>query len=78
MDDVALKSIIKEAIHESQGIVVDEELHATHHQFIEMMMEKEERRIARWEKIRTQVYGWGIITALGLIGSAVYSFFFDK
>lgn len=50
--------------------------HADHHRFIQLCIEREERRRSRWEKIRTQVAGWGIISLLAAIGTAVYQTFF--
>jgi len=54
---------------------IDNELHSEHHQFVGMMIAREQRKQERWEKIKTQVFGWGIISILGGIATAVYHAF---
>lgn len=73
MDKAFLASALREVLNEQRSI--DDETHRHDHEFIKFLKEREERRIARWEKIRQQVYGWGIIMLLGSIGTAVYQFF---
>lgn len=54
---------------------IDNDRHSVHHQFVEMEMQRREERHRRWEKVKVQVYGWGIITllsALGWVGKKVY------
>lgn len=73
VDRETLVSVLREVLHEHRTI--DDETHRTDHEFIKFLKEREERKIARWEKVRQQVYGWGIIMAIGSIGTAVYQFF---
>lgn len=54
---------------------IDNETHRDHHEFVKILITERKQRMDRHEKIRTQVYGWGIISLLGIIGSAVYHFF---
>lgn len=46
--------------------------HRAHHDFIEQMIEKEKRRIERWETVKRQVIGWAIIAMLAALGKAGY------
>lgn len=52
---------------------VDDELHSQHHEFIKILLEREHRRLDRWDRIREQVTGWALIAILGGIGTAVYT-----
>lgn len=67
---------LQEALNSKR--VIDNDTHKIHHQFIEMMIKKEERSVERWEKIKTQVWGWGIVAVLSAIGTAVYKTFFHS
>lgn len=69
------KRIVKEALAEllDERNRVDSVTHQKHHAYIEIQIEKEEKRKRRCEKIKTQVMGWGIIAILGGIGTAVYN-----
>lgn len=51
-----------------------DEVHSSHHAFIETMIKREERRQERLEKIKTQVGGWGVIIFLGFMGKVVWNF----
>lgn len=53
-------------------LTVPEELHREHHDFIKTWIEKQKRKEERWDKIKTQVGGWAIVSALGGIGTAVW------
>lgn len=48
------------------------EEHKSHHDFIRLMVENQKSKTERWEKVKTNVWGWMIITVLGGIGTAVY------
>ena len=52
------------------GVAV--EAHIEQHKFIEEWIAEIKIKRERREKIKTQVMGWGIITALGSIGTGVY------
>jgi hypothetical protein len=54
-----------------RGISVD--VHFQHHQFIEEWIEKEKRKREMADKIKAQVGGWIIITAIGAIGTGAYN-----
>lgn len=43
--------------------------HSEHHEFIERMIKKEERRQEIWDKVKAQVLGWGIVAIIGSIGA---------
>lgn len=61
------------AIREEAGFKgIDADVHFEQHQFIAEWIEEVKTKRARREKIKTQVMGWGIITTLGSIGTAVY------
>lgn len=53
---------------------VDQVTHARHHEFIEMQIEERNDRKRLHDSVKKQVVGWGVIVALGGIGTAVYSF----
>lgn len=76
MNKEELVEALQEALNSKR--VINDEAHKIHHQFIEMMIKKEERRIERWEKIKAQTWAWGIISVLGIIGTAVYKTFFHS
>lgn len=46
--------------------------HKEHHAFVSLMIEKERIKQQRWEAIRRQVLGWGVIVLLSGIGYAMY------
>ena len=65
-------------IHDEVAIVakaVESHVNGDHHRFINQLIEERERKKERVEKIKTQVWGWGIIVLLSSIGTAVYGFF---
>lgn len=76
MTEEDFKRILDDALHSRMNITND--LHATHHKFVEMCMEREERKREMWEKIKAQVGGWAIIGVLGAIGTAVYNLFIQR
>ena len=53
-------------------LTVPEELHREHHDFIKTWIERQKRKDERWDKIKTQVGGWGIIAFLSGVGKGVY------
>jgi hypothetical protein len=57
---------------------INNDIHTEHHDFIQILIEREERKKERWEKVKTQVLGWGIIGMIGAMGSAVYHHFFKN
>lgn len=62
-----MKSAIKEALVEH----LDPKSHKEHHDFIEAMVQKEQRKQEMWQKVKTQVVGWGVIAVIGSIGAYV-------
>lgn len=73
LDKEELKRLLHDVLTEYKAI--NDEVHASHHAFIEMMIKKEERKVQRWETIKTQVGGWGIILVLAFIGKTMWFFF---
>lgn len=69
----ALVSEIAAAIREEiASLTVPEEMHAEHHEFIRDWIE-ERKRSREWrDKIKAQVGGWAIVTALGGIGTGAW------
>lgn len=61
-----LKSIFAEVLNERRSI--DAETHRKDHEFLHVMMEKEEKRSELVEATKKQVLGWAMIGAVGLIG----------
>jgi hypothetical protein len=66
VDRELLKSALTEVLEERSRI--DAEMHADHHAFIAILIEKHQRRNRIFEKLIEQVLGWGIISVLGFIG----------
>jgi len=56
-------------------LTVPEDMHREHHEFIREWIEERRVKRERSEKIRTQVYGWGVISLLGGIGTGAYQAF---
>ena len=63
------KDLMRDVIDER--VKVDAGIHAAHHEFISQWIEIAKIRKRRCEKIRTQVFGWGIIATLGAVGTFV-------
>lgn len=61
-----LKSVFAEVLNERRSI--DAETHRKDHEFLHIMMEKEEKKIALVESTKKQVLGWAMIGVVGLIG----------
>ena len=51
---------------------IDETSHFEHHNYVGALIERERKRTERNEKIKTQVIGWGVVTAIGGIGYAIW------
>lgn len=51
---------------------ISAEQHREQHAFISEWMEEMRIKRERREKIKTQVFGWAIVSALGSIGTAAY------
>ena len=64
-----LKEVLDASLNELKW--VDQATHKEHHSFVESLIEKEHRKQERWEKIKTQVLGWGIMVVVGSIGAWV-------
>ncbi|MEY4718474.1 MAG: hypothetical protein RL563_1092 [Pseudomonadota bacterium] len=50
---------------------IDAKLHGAHHDFVQRWIEKEKIKAERWEEIKRQVFGWGLIAIIGAIGTVV-------
>jgi len=74
MEKSELVEALREVLHENRTII--DEIHQEHHDYIALLLKREQRKEERWEKIKTQVFGWGAISFLSAIGLAVYNFFF--
>ncbi len=48
------------------------EVHVEHHAFMSEWVAEMKTKRERREKIRTQVEGWAVVTALGAIGTGAY------
>lgn len=51
---------------------LEPEVHAEHHAFVKALMERERRKTELWEKVKTQVLGWGLIAAVGTLGTIIF------
>lgn len=64
-----LKVIFNDVLDTRRGI--DGEQHREDHEFIKILKEREMARQQRIERLKTQVIGFGMITAIGGVLSAV-------
>ena len=72
MSDIT-KDELKEVLDSALSDIgwVDQKTHEEHHEFVRMLIKKEERKKERWEKVKTQVLGWGIVALIGAVGTWV-------
>ena len=49
-----------------------EERHERHHEFLDVMIEEKRLRIARMEKVKSHVIGWGVVTSISGAGYALW------
>lgn len=75
VDRIAMAVTARIGVGAALGLTAEE--HAAHHDAIQLWVERQTRRAAMWDKIATQVGGWGIIVILGGIGVAVWHFATD-
>lgn len=73
MDEAKLAEILGRVLDERR--VIDAETHASDHAFVQMLKERERRRIERVERVRQHVIGWGVISAIGTAGFALWQWF---
>lgn len=72
-DEMQVKRLVKAIVEEmDKRRSVSAEEHRAHHAFLDAWIQKEQRKEERWNKVRTQLTGWGIITFLGGIGAGAY------
>lgn len=73
----SLKQALHEVLQEHRSI--DAEQHRLHHDYIAEQIERYRVRRDRWEKVRTHVYGWSAVSAIGsfiyFLGEGVKQFF---
>jgi len=72
-------SELKEAINEvlDERDAFDGRTHSDHHRFVEEWIEERKRKEERYERLRQQVIGWGIITVLTGVGYGSYHLFVE-
>jgi len=69
-DEETLKRILNDVLEERDRL--DGVKHAKHHQFIEDLIDERHRKIKHWDNIKSNVWGWSIITATIGIGGAFW------
>lgn len=70
-----LKDVINETLDARDAITAH--THSDHHRFVEELIEREHRRMERNERIRQQVIGWGLISAITGAGYGAYHLFVE-
>ena len=50
-----------------------EERHDKHHEFIDVLISEKRAKIARMEKVKAHVIGWGVITGISGVGYAIWT-----
>jgi hypothetical protein len=65
---------VEKIVHKVIDIIRAEMLFMSHdeHEFLRTLIHREQIRAERWEKIKTQVLGWGIIAVAGWLGTVVW------
>ncbi len=48
-----------------------DQVHVEHHVFIQAMIEREKRRSRLFEKVESQILGWGAVAIAGAIGTVL-------
>jgi len=68
------KDDIKTAIHDaiSECTFIDFETHTAHHQFVNEMIERRQRRQQLYDKVRQHVIGWGALSVITGLGALIY------
>lgn len=70
-----------QALHKLLGNGVALEDHIEQHEFIRALILREKRKQERYEKVKTHVIGWAVITTIGSAGYAIWvlikNFFMD-
>ncbi len=72
-DDALIERIIEIIRNNPASYAISEEIHREHHEFVQAWISEQQRKAERWERIKTQVSGWLVISALGAIGTAAYN-----
>lgn len=69
-DDI--KGAIREVLEErAERARIDSEEHAAHHAYVANLIEREQVRRERMEVLMRQVFGWGLVAAIGWVGKWV-------
>jgi hypothetical protein len=74
-NDDLVQAVIVAVRAEVASQIMPEDIHREHHQLIGEMIAEMKRKRERHEKIKAQVGGWAIITALSGIGTGAYQAF---
>jgi len=69
MSEEKLRTIIRSELEDRSR--VDCKIHEEHHQFIAEYIEAQQMKRERWEAIKRQVLGWGIIAIVGTLGTMI-------
>lgn len=72
-----IEPVVRESVRIEIAHLIDIEtkVHARHHEYITSQIESNARDAERWEKIKTQVLGWGAITLVGWLGTLILKAF---
>ena len=74
-DIETLKKAVRE-VNSEESWWIDQKTHELHHRYVQLEIQKKEKRSALNEKIKAQIIGWGMISIisgmLALIGKAIY------
>lgn len=77
MDREQIKKALAEVLDARNSIDADD--HRLHHNWLRDEIDRRRESKERWEKVRTHVYGWGAVTAVGgivyMLGEGVKQFF---
>lgn len=76
IDEETLERILRHVLHEKRQ--VDEETHSSHHRYIDILIEKEERRKEAWRKFKLSFIGGlalALLGALSWVGTLVIESF---
>lgn len=68
-----IEPVVRESVRAEIEHLIDLETktHGKHHEYIQSQIERNRIDAERWEKIKTQLLGWGVIAIVGWIGKLI-------
>ena len=64
--------VTKQDIQDILDAAVERHMNSDAHQFVQTMMQREQRKTELWEKIKAQMIGWGLVTLLAFAANLLW------